>query len=187
MSEQNPDILPEVPDIENPEEEAPVVSPDIKEEEPETPPEGSDDSENSDSENSDNENKDEESEEFEDYTIAEYLQGISPLLTEDALRVVLAKRKLKADTQIYDLEERDLDLAEAEVYYSLSNLPVGGATTKDVDGSWSHSEGGWTVSGENIREWYRKYVSLREKWGEKVLTKSTIKVHARGMRVWRRR
>lgn len=121
------------------------------------------------------------------YTVADYLQGISPLLTAEALRVVLAKRKLKGDTPIEELDERDLDLAEAEVYYQLCNLPVGGSTTKDVDGSWSHTEGGWTVSGANLAEWWKKYVSLRQKWGESVLNKSTIRVHARGMRIWRRR
>lgn len=121
------------------------------------------------------------------YTVKDYLQGVSALLSEDALRMILAKRHLSPDTPIEELTEKELDLAEAEVYYQLSNLPVGGATSKDVDGSWSHTEGGWTVSGANITEWWKKYTFLREKWGEKVLTKSTIKVHARGMRVWRRR
>lgn len=120
------------------------------------------------------------------YTIKDYLQGISPLLTEEAMRMVLAKRNLSANEYVSELDERTLDLAEAEVYYQLSNLPVGGSTTKDVDGSWSHSEGGWTISGANIAEWKRKYTTLREKWGEKVLNKSTIKVHSRGMRIWRK-
>lgn len=109
-------------------------------------------------------------------SIGEYLQNISPLLTEGVLQVILAKRRLAAELPILDLSERDLDLAEAEVYYHLSNLPVGGATTKDVDGSWSHSEGGWTVSKANIEEWYRKYSALREKWGEDVMTKSKIRI-----------
>ena len=166
MSEHNPHVFPGSPEVENPQVE--------KLENP--------------SDNSDNSNTPESSNTSDSlYTVAAYLQGISPLLSEDALRVVLAKRKLRADTPVDTLDERTLDLAEAEVYYSLSNLPVGGATTKDVDGSWSHTEGGWTVSGENIREWYRKYVSLREKWGEKILAKSTIRVHSRGIRVWRRR
>ncbi len=121
------------------------------------------------------------------YTVADYLQGISDLLSEKALRVVLAKRHLKADTPIDELSQKELDLAEAEVYYQLCNLPVGGETTKDVDGSWSHTEGGWTVSGANIAEWWKKYVNLRELWGEPVLKRSTIHVHARGMRLWRRR
>ncbi|MDE7411183.1 MAG: hypothetical protein K2M94_04005 [Paramuribaculum sp.] len=112
----------------------------------------------------------------EAYTVKEYLQGISPLLTENVLRVILAKRHLSPDTPLEDLDEKEADLAEAEVYYHLSNLPVGGATTKDVDGSWSHTEGGWTVSGANIAEWYRKYAALREKWGEEVITKRKIRI-----------
>lgn len=120
-------------------------------------------------------------------TINTYLQGLSDMLSEKALRVVLVKRRIPPGTPVAELTERELDLAEAEVYYLLSNLPVGGSTSKDVDGSWSHTEGGWTVSGANIAEWWKKYTFLREKWGEKVLNKSTIRVHARGMRVWRRR
>lgn len=110
------------------------------------------------------------------YTIKEYLQDISPLLTEGVLRVILAKRGLSPETPVEELKEKELDLAEAEVYYNLSNLPVGGATNKDVDGSWSHTEGGWTVSGANIAEWYRKYAALREKWGEEVITKRKIRI-----------
>ncbi len=176
MSEETPDILPEVPETPDTEKGG-VENPDNPETEmPETPdtPDVPGESDNT--------------EETEDaYTVADYLQGISPLLTAEALRVVLAKRKLKGDTPIEELDERDLDLAEAEVYYQLCNLPVGGSTTKDVDGSWSHTEGGWTVSGANLAEWWKKYVSLRQKWGESVLNKSTIRVHARGMRIWRRR
>lgn len=110
------------------------------------------------------------------YTVKEYLQDISPLLTEGVLRVILAKRHLSPDTPLEDMEDRELDLAEAEVYYHLSNLPVGGATNKEVDGSWSSTTGGWTVSGANIAEWYRKYAALREKWGEEVMTKRRIRI-----------
>lgn len=110
------------------------------------------------------------------YTVKEYLQDISPLLTEGVLRVILTKRRLSPDTPLDDMEERDVDLAEAEVYYNLSNLPVGGATNKEVDGSWSSTSGGWTVSGANIAEWYRKYAALREKWGEEVITKRKIRI-----------
>lgn len=141
MSEDTPDILPEVPDTpEMPGEEV-----------PDTP-------------------------EVKVYTVKEYLQDISPLLTEGVLRVILAKRRLSSEIPLEDLDERELDLAEAEVYFHLSNLPVGGATTKEVDGSWSHTDGGWTVSGANIAEWYRTYAALREKWGEEVITKRKIRI-----------
>lgn len=119
-------------------------------------------------------------------TIGQHLSEISPLLTEGDIRVVLRKRKLAYDTPYDDLSEKEIDLAEAEAYYKLCDQPVGGATRKEVDGSWSSTQGGWTVSGENLRRWYAKYVELREKWGEKVLRKSTIKVNNHGMKVWRR-
>ncbi len=120
-------------------------------------------------------------------TVSQYLSDISPLLKEGDIRVILDDRGLSPDMPLWDLSQREKDLAKAEAYYKLCDLPVGGATNKEVDGSWSHTEGGWTVSSENIKQWRQKYIDLREKWGEEVLTKSTIRVHARGMRVWHRR
>lgn len=120
-------------------------------------------------------------------TIRDYLQGLSVLLTDEALRTVLMKRHLSPRALVSDLSERELDLAEAEAYLWLSNLPEGGSTTKDTDGSWSHSEGGQKISKDNIERWYRRYADLRQKWGKGTITKSTIRVHARGMRLWPRR
>lgn len=109
-------------------------------------------------------------------TISQYLSDISPLLTEGDIRTVLRKRHISPDTPLEDLEERDIDLAEAEAYYKLCDQPVGGQTVKDVDGSWSHSEGGWTVSKANIDLWYRKYAALCQKWNEAVMTRSKIRI-----------
>lgn len=109
-------------------------------------------------------------------TISQYLSDISPLLTEGDIRTVLRKRHISPDTPLEDLEERDIDLAEAEAYYKLCDQPVGGQTVKDVDGSWSHSKGGWTVSKANIDLWYRKYAALRQKWNEAVMTRSKIRI-----------
>lgn len=118
-------------------------------------------------------------------TISEYLKGVSQLITEDGLRYVLAKRRLKGDEvlpQYADvpeytaLTEREMDLAEGTAYYWLSNLPVGGSTEKVADGGWSHSEGGWTVSKANIDEWLRKYRALFAKWDEELLERSRIRI-----------
>lgn len=110
------------------------------------------------------------------YTIKDYLQDISPLLEEGDLRVILAKRHLPSDAPLEELPQRDIDLAEADAYFKLCDEPVGGATVKDVDGSWSHTEGGRTVSKANIDLWYKKYVALRDKWGEEVLTRRKIRI-----------
>ena len=109
-------------------------------------------------------------------TIGQHLSEISPLLDEGDIRVVLRKRKLAYDTPYDDLSEKEVELAEAEAYYKLCDKPVGGASEKEVDGSWSHTKGSWTVSGENLRQWYAKYVELREKWGEEVMTKRRIRI-----------
>lgn len=109
-------------------------------------------------------------------TIQQYLSDISPLLTEGDIRTILRDRHISPEIPFEDLEEREIDLAKAEAYYKLCDIPVGGQTVKDVDGSWSHTEGGWTVSKANIGMWYQKYVALREKWGEKVLTKRKIRI-----------
>lgn len=109
-------------------------------------------------------------------TISKYLSDISPLLTEGDIRVILHDRKLSPGILVDDLTEREIDLAKAEAYYKLCDQPVGGSTTKEVDGTWSTTTGGWKVSSENIRLWRQKYIELREKWGEKVLTKSRISI-----------
>lgn len=118
-------------------------------------------------------------------TISEYLKGVSQLITEDGLRYILAKRRLKGDELLPQYEgeqgytvltDRETDLAEGTAYYWLSNLPVGGSTEKVADGGWSHSEGGWTVSKANIEEWLRKYRTLFAKWNEELLDNSTIRI-----------
>lgn len=113
---------------------------------------------------------------MESYTIGTFLKGISPLVTEEALGYVCAKRDIGLEDEYSDLEERDRDLAEGTMYYWLSNLPVGGSTEKVSDGGWSHSEGGWTVSKANIEEWMRKYRSLFQKWDEPLLDRSRIRI-----------
>lgn len=109
-------------------------------------------------------------------TIGTFLRGISPMVTEEALGYVCAKRQVDPETPYTELDEKEQDLAEGTMYYWLSNLPVGGATEKVSDGGFSHSEGGWTVSKANIEEWMRKYRSLFQKWDETLLDRSRIRI-----------
>lgn len=109
-------------------------------------------------------------------TIASFLGGISPMVSESAIQYVCARRGLAPEAPYYSLDEREMDLAEGTMYYWLSNLPVGGSTEKVSDGGWSHSEGGWTVSKANIDEWLRKYRSLFLKWDEPLVVASRIRI-----------
>ena len=112
----------------------------------------------------------------DELTIKDFLMGISPLVTESAVKWVCAKRGIETDAYMAELGERDSDLAEGMTYYWLSNLPVGGATRKVADGNWSKSEGGWQVSNANIAEWLRKYRAIFAKWDEEPIVKSTIRI-----------
>jgi hypothetical protein len=103
------------------------------------------------------------------YSLSTFLKGISPLVTDEGVAYVCAKRRIAPQTTFFDLTEKEQDLAEGTMYYWLSNLPVGGSTEKVSDGGWSHSEGGWTVSKANIDEWMRKYRRLFDKWNEELL------------------
>lgn len=111
-----------------------------------------------------------------DFKVKDFLGGISPLVTEDAIQWVCAKRRIEPDASMYILDERESDLAEATMYYWLSNLPVGGSVRKVADGNWSKSEGGWQVSNANIAEWLRKYRAIFGKWDEEPLVKSKITI-----------
>lgn len=104
------------------------------------------------------------------YTTGSFLKGISPLVTEEALMWVCAKRKIEPEESYSELTDKESDLAEGTMYYWLSNLPVGGATEKVSDGGFSHSDGGWQVSKANIDAWLQKHKELFEKWGETPLT-----------------
>lgn len=110
------------------------------------------------------------------YTIGQFLDGVSVLVTDKAISYVCAKRGIDADAPYTSISQRDAELAEGTLYYWLSNLPVGGATEKIADGEWSHSEGGWTVSKANIDEWNKKYRSLFQKWNEPLMTTSSVRL-----------
>lgn len=109
-------------------------------------------------------------------TIEDYLRGVSPLITDEAIRYVLIRRRIEEGTVLANLSEKDTDMAEGLAYYWLSNLPTSTGTTKDADGDWSHSEGGWQVSAENIAEWKRKCKMLYNRWNEEAPVKSGVRL-----------
>ena len=49
-------------------------------------------------------------------TISTFLKGISPMITEDALGYVWAKRNIDPEESLEELSERDIDLAEGTAY-----------------------------------------------------------------------
>jgi len=109
-------------------------------------------------------------------TIEDYLKGVSPLINDDALRYVLVRRRIEEGTEVANLSEEDLDLAEGMAYYWLSNLPTSAGTSKDADGDWSHSEGGWQISAENVAEWKRRCKMLYLRWNQEAPVASGVRL-----------
>ncbi len=168
MSEEIRDILPEDPLKENPEL-------------PEVPTDPSDEDES-------DENPEEPESPDVSYTAKEWLSAKMQVLDEDGVIAVLAERGISSTTSFEELSEKDKDLLMAGGLLAQILLCGGGSTVKDVDGSWSHSEGGWQITKADKQAWIDLYTLLCRKWGEtNLLPQRGIRVHARGMRVWRRR
>lgn len=122
------------------------------------------------------------------YTAKEWLSAKMQVLDESGVTAVLAERGIAADTPFGDLTERDKDLLTASGLLSQILLCGGGSTVKDVDGSWSHTEGGWQITKADKTAWESLYTQLCRKWGEtNLLPNRGIKVHNHGMRVWKRK
>lgn len=142
MSEEIRDILPEIPEVEKPEEEN-----------PDTPPE----------------NGEEPEVRIPLYSAKEWLSAKMQVLDEDGILAVLAERGIYPDTSFEELTEKERDLLMANGLLSQILLCGGGQTIKDVDGSWSHTEGGWQITKADKDAWVNLYNRLCDKWGEENL------------------
>lgn len=121
------------------------------------------------------------------YTAKEWLTAKMQVLDEDGVLAVLAERGIAPGIPFDDLSQKEKDLLMASGLLSQILLCGGGSTVKDVDGSWSHTEGGWQITKADKEAWINLYTLLCRKWGEaNMLPQQGIRVHARGMRVWRR-
>ena len=121
-------------------------------------------------------------------TAGKWISSKMKLLDEDGIEAILAERGIMADTPFSELSQRDRDLLLAEGLLSQILLCGTGKTTKDEDGNYSHSEGGWQITKADKMAWENLYTKLRRKWGEDVLVSSHgISLKSQGFRLWRRR
>ena len=122
------------------------------------------------------------------YTAQDWLTAKMQILDGDGITAVLVERGISPDMPFDELTEKERDLLMASGLFAQILLCGGGSTIKEVDGSWSHSEGGWQITKADKNAWVNLYNILCEKWGEvNLLPKKGIRVHTRGMRVWRRK
>ena len=101
------------------------------------------------------------------WTVANYLRGlIEPFeISDDSLRSVLLRVGVGMEDNVSALCERDLDLSEGYLLLWCSQLPVTRNNTRDADGGWEHTTGGYTLSAGQRTMWLRRAVWLLGKWG----------------------
>lgn len=98
-------------------------------------------------------------------SILDVLRGKSQgLLSDDSLQLVCYDRGYDPTDVYYDLDEKDKDLIDGQLYFYMYNLSTGGSTEKVADGGWSHSES-IQVSKSDADRWGKLHRMLFRKWG----------------------
>ena len=80
------------------------------------------------------------------YTAQDWLTAKMQILDGDGITAVLVERGISPDMPFDELTEKERDLLMASGLFAQILLCGGGSTIKEVDGSWSHSEGGWQIT-----------------------------------------
>lgn len=74
----------------------------------------------------------------EDMTIEDFLSGATAYeIADNALKRVLVKRKIAFGTMVSKLEEKQIDLATADIYMWCASTPSSKNDTEDSDGGGS--------------------------------------------------
>ena len=102
---------------------------------------------------------------YVEQTIADYLSGtVAVDVPEKVISTILTRMNIQGDTNAVDVDEKDRDLAEAELLYSLVTLPSHTGSVRDSDGNWSHQEGGATLTENDKKILWMRANALRSKW-----------------------
>ena len=120
--------------------------------------------------------------EIESLTLERYLRGcVGFTVPDDMIMAVAAKRGLSISTTVADLEEKELDLAEAELLYRGLTLPSVRGSIEDADGNWKHKEGQTEIWVNDKKMMLERANDLRVKWGEEPYARREIKIMSFGI------
>ena len=113
-------------------------------------------------------------------TISEYLKGSFSYTFSDAnIASVLTRRGLTADKPLEDVDEKSIDLAQADLYMILANVVSGGGK-RVQKGNRSVSERSYQFGVYDRREFRAMADRLYSKWGESITQSPAVFIHLRG-------
>jgi hypothetical protein len=119
--------------------------------------------------------------------VEEYLRGCVGFDIEDnAIATILEDRGIAPGTPSKELTRKQKELCKADLYMWCASTPSIKGSVEEAHGTWKHKEGSTESSAYDKRNLRIMANEIYKKYGENVAG-STIKLHARGMRLWPRR
>lgn len=79
---------------------------------------------------------------------------------------VLRRRKVEYGADLDDLDEKDVELCTADIYYDSTNIPSSKRQNKDADGGWSHDEGGFSMDASTKNSLVAKALAIYTKYND---------------------
>lgn len=119
-------------------------------------------------------------------SVREYLRDLTPYdVTEGAIDNALINAGVSGYWSVKDISLREREICSAWIYDWCAKTPSITSSRKDSDGGWSHEEGAKQVSEYDKRLMRQRADAIFRKYGLDAGTKSSIRLSAFGMRVFR--
>lgn len=104
-------------------------------------------------------------------TIIRYLRSLVNIaVPDDTLLGICLKRGVDPEGDFTEYEEKDCELAAADMYTFLSTSPLTSGKVSDSDADWSHSEGGQTLSASQLAYYRSLANAIYSKYGEPLVS-----------------
>lgn len=99
-------------------------------------------------------------------TLKEYLLAVNPLVNDGMAEAVLAERGIAVDAELADIEEKQRDLAKADVMMAVCLMPATTGGSEEQVGNWKQKQSGSTLTAANYLALRRFARRLYRKWDE---------------------
>lgn len=114
-------------------------------------------------------------------TIEEYLGGVSPMVNEDIIKMLLVDREIESGTLVADMEEKDKDLIKADTLFWCASSPTTTGGWEEQVGNWKTKQSGNTLTNADKGMMKRMARMLYKKWQEPWPYPSSVRVVKKGM------
>lgn len=103
-------------------------------------------------------------------------------VSEGAAKDIIVERGVDPSSSVTDVDKRDKDLCKADLYVWLCTSPTRRGDTQDSDNSWSHKEGGFTLSADDKNRLMAMANNIYDMYEEEPVCKRVIKLQSFGIR-----